>query len=136
VRVGSLALVLLGLIACGDREGPGEGLLVGEWQWLETSGGFTGEIRTNPEHRWRLRFDRDGSVREEYAGRPAASARYDISTSDGPPAGDARMLELRGDDLVMIQDAPFQVSFVADTLLLRSVAADGFDYRFLRVGER
>ena len=128
MRPGRLALLLL-LCACG-ADGT---LLVGEWQWLETSGGITGETRANPDHLWRLRFDRDGTVHETYAGRPPASGAYDVEAAPGAAADDPFVLELSGENLVVGQDTPFEARVLADTMLLSATAADGVSYRFVRI---
>ena len=135
MRAAKLSLLLVGLVACGSEGAPSTALLVGEWRWLETSGGFTGETRTNPDHRWRLRFQAGGTVREDYAGRPPATGRYDVEAGRGTAQGrDVLTLHLGGSDLVMIDDQPFEVTLRADTLVLGSIVSDGFMYRFARVG--
>lgn len=131
---GSPALLVL-LLGCGpglDAELAEP--LVGEWRWVETSGGLTGETRSDPSHRWHLRLDRDGSILEEYEGRPAASGTYRVRAgAPDPPGAGSLTLELMGDDVVLVQDQPFAVRFLGDSLQLSSALYDGFGYRFVRV---
>lgn len=129
------AALALATLACGpDPETVLGGRIVGEWHWIATTGGLTGETRTDPNHRWRLALDRDGAVREDYAGRPSATGLYELESAPGAgtPGVSSVTLKLSGAQLVMVHDQPFALTLRGDTLLFGSSVYDGLSYVFVR----
>ena len=70
-----------------------QAVAAGDALWVATTGGLTGETRSDPNHRWRLVLDRDGTVREDYEGRPPATGRYEVESESGA-GGDPSRVDL------------------------------------------